>query len=420
MAKEKLTAVAVQQAQPKEKAYKLTDGGGLYLLVQVNGTKCWRYDYRYGGKRKTLAMGTYPLVTLKAARVALDDAKRTLAEGKDPAQEKQRQKQEAVSSASNQFSVIGREWWEHQKGTWTEDHASRVWTRIESDALPALGARPIDAIRPQDVIAVVRRIEARNALDVAGRVLQDIRRICRYAVQTGRLEHNPAGDLGGVLKARKTSHRASLGRDELPGFLRDLEHYDKRGRLLTKLAIQLLVLTFVRSGELRGAGWGEFDLEEGMWRIPGERMKMGTEHLVPLSTQAISVIEQIRPITGQYELVFPSERHRSKCMSDNTMRRAIFKMGYDGETEGKSKAVPHGFRATASSILNEVGFNPDAIERQLSHMERDGVRAAYTHHARYISERRLMMQWWADHLDALRAGAQIVPFPTLAPDLAVG
>lgn len=409
MAKQKLTDVAVKQAQPKEKAYKLSDGGGLYLLIQANGTKCWRYDYRYAGKRKTLAMGTYPLITLKAARAALDEAKLTLAAGNDPAQEKQKQRREAVLSESNRFSLIAQEWWEHQKGTWTDDHANRIWTRIEKDVLPTLGHRPIDEIYPQDVIAVVRRIESRDALDVAARVQQDIRRICRYAVQMGRLLHNPAGDLSGVLKARKTSHRPSLGRDELPGFLRELEGYEKRGRLLTKLAIKLLVLTFVRSGELRGATWDEFDLEGRLWRIPASRMKMGTEHLVPLSAQSVEVLEQIKPITGQYDLVFPSERRRTECMSDNTMRRAIFKMGYDGKTEGKSKAVPHGFRATASSILNESGFNPDAIERQLSHMERNGVRAAYTHHARYMEERREMMQWWADHLDAIRCGAKVVP-----------
>ena len=257
---------------------------------------------------------------------------------------------------------------------------------------------------------VLKQRDPSGALDVAARVQQDIRRICRYAVQMGRLLHNPAGDLGGVLKARKTSHRPSLGRDELPGFLRDLESYEKRGRLLTKLAIKLLVLTYVRSGELRGATWDEFDVEERLWRIPASRMKMGTEHLVPLSSQAVEVLEQIKPITGQYDLVFPSERRRTECMSDNTMRRAIFKMGYDGNTKGKSKAVPHGFRATASSILNESGFNPDAIERQLSHMERNGVRAAYTHHARYLDERRQMMQWWADYLDALRAGAKVIPF----------
>ncbi|MDQ2075771.1 tyrosine-type recombinase/integrase [Marinimicrobium sp. ABcell2] len=411
MAGQKLTDAAVKQAQPKDKAYKLPDGAGLYLLVQINGTKCWRYDYRFAGKRKTLAIGTYPLIGLKAARAALAKAKNQLAANIDPAQEKQRQRREEVIAKGTLFSAMALEWWEHQKGTWTEDHAKRIWTRIESDALPFLGHRPIAEIQPQDVIAVVRRIEHRDALDVAARVLQDIRRICRYAVQTGRLTHNPASDLSDVLKGRKTSHRASLPREQLPGFLGELEQYEGRGRLLTKLAIKLLVLTFVRSGELRGATWEEFDLQEKVWRIPASRMKMGTDHIVPLSAQAVEVIEQIKPITGQYDLVFPSEKNRHDCMSDNTMRRAIFKMGYDGNTEGKSKAVPHGFRATASSILNETGFNPDAIERQLSHMERNGVRAAYTHHARYLEERSKMMQWWADYLDTLRVGGEnVVPF----------
>ena len=233
-------------------------------------------------------------------------------------------------------------------------------------------------------------------------MLQDIRRVCRYAVQTGRLLHNPASELSDILKSRKTSHRASLPLEELPQFMKALSTYEDIGRLLTKYALQLLIFTFVRPGELRGARWDEFDFEDSMWRIPGERMKMGTDHLVPLSKQAISVIQQLRPISGQYELLFPSERDRKRPMSDNTMRRAIFKLGYDGSKPGKTKANPHGFRATASSLLNEKGFNPDAIERQLSHMERNGVRAAYTHHARYLDERREMMQWWADIVKSVK------------------
>tara|TARA_R110000822_G_scaffold60287_2_gene150162 strand:- start:19322 stop:20533 length:1212 start_codon:yes stop_codon:yes gene_type:complete len=397
-----LTDVAVRQAQSRERDYKLSDGGGLYLLVKTNGTKCWRYDYRYGGKRKTLAIGTYPVITLKAARKTLAEAKTQLVCNIDPAQEKQRQRRDTVIEQGSLFSALAEEWWEHQKGTWKEEHARRVWARLRDDALPALGNRSITEIQPQDIIAVIRKIERRDALDVASRVLQDIRRICRYAVQTGRLSNNPAIDLSGVLKGRKLKHHDSLPREELPQFLKALENYHERGRLLTKLAIKLLVLTFVRSGELRGAKWGEFDIDEKVWRIPAERMKMKTDHLVPLSDQSIAVINQVRPIAGQYELVFPSERNRHNPMSDNTMRKAVFNMGYDGKTPGKSKAVPHGFRATASSILNEEGFNPDAIERQLSHMERNGVRAAYTHHARYLEDRIKMMQWWADYLCGLK------------------
>jgi len=409
MATQQLTDTAVKQAAIKEKQYKLSDGGGLYLLIKPNGSKYWRFDYRFAGKRKTLSLGTYPLISLKAARLKLLEAKTLLSDNKDPASEKQREKRQADLDQGSLFSVLAEEWWTHQKGTWKDYHADRVWGRIRDDVLPYIGHMSITDIQPPDIISVIRKIESRDALDVASRVLQDIGRICRYAVQTGRLMHNPAADLKGILKGRKTKHRDSLPREELPGFLAALSGYENQGRLLTKLAIQLLLLTFVRSGELRGAKWEEFDLDQQLWRIPGDRMKMKTDHLVPLSDQALAVIKQIKEISGQYELVFPSERNRFEAMSDNTMRRAIFKLGYDGTTPGKSKAVPHGFRATASSILNEEGFNPDAIERQLAHQERNGVRAAYTHHARYLDDRKEMMQWWADYLDDLKTDSKVIP-----------
>lgn len=403
MAGQKLTDASAKQALIKESDYKLSDGGGLYLLVKSNGSKCWRYAYRFDGKQKALAIGIYPAVTLKSARDAMVKAKQSLSEGADPSKTKQEQKRQAVLADSSLFSLIAREWWEHQKGTWTADHANRILGRLESNAFPFIGNTLIKDITPQDVIAIARRIEARDALDVAARVLQDIRRVCRYAVQTGRLTHNPATELSDILKGRKEEHRPSLPREELPAFLRDLESYGERGRLITKLAIELLILTFVRSGELRGVRWEEFNLEEKLWRVPAHRMKMKIEHLVPLSKQAISVLEQIHQISGQYDLVFPSERKRTDCMSDGTLRLAIYRLGYDGKTAGKTHCVPHGFRATASSILNEQGFNPDAIERQLAHLERNGVRAAYTHHARYLDDRVKMMQWWADYIDAQRA-----------------
>lgn len=403
MASQKLTDASVKQALSRATDYKLSDGGGLHLLVKNNGSKCWRYAYRFDGKQKTLALGVYPTVTLKNARDALAKAKGLLAQGTDPSQDRYQQKRQASQTDTNTFATIAQEWWEHQKGTWTPDHANRIIGRLQTDAFPHIGNTPIKDISPQDVIAIARKIEARDALDVAARVLQDIRRVCRYAVQTGRLTHNPATELSDILKGRKEEHRPSLPREELPAFLRDLETYAARGRLITKLAIELLILTFVRSGELRGARWEEFNLEEKLWRIPAQRMKMKTEHLVPLSKQAIQVLEQLHPISGQYDLVFPSERKRTDCMSDSTLRLAIYRLGYDGNTAGKTHCVPHGFRATASSILNEQGFNPDAIERQLAHLERNGVRAAYTHHARYLDDRAKMMQWWADYLDAQRA-----------------
>lgn len=404
-----LSDLQIKQAKPEAKDWWLSDEKGLRLLVKSNGSKYWRLKYRFSGKQKTLALGVYPDVSLKDARQAVAQAKSALASGCDPYEQKKLKSLRAVTHQINTFEVLAKEWWIHQKGTWKKEHADRVWLRLKDNSFPILGAVPIHDISPQLVIQVVRQIEARGANDVAQRVLQDIGRVSRFAVQTGRSQVNPASELTGILKARKTEHRASLPREELPEFLRLLRGYDATGRTLTKLAIELLVLTFLRPGELRGARWSEFDFEQSLWRIPGERMKMGTEHLVPLSWQALSIIERLKPISGQYDLVFPSERHRDQSMSDNTMRRAIFKLGYDGNTQGKSKATPHGFRATASSILNETGFNPDAIERQLSHMERNGVRAAYTHHARYLEERAEMMQWWADYLDDLRERGKVVP-----------
>ncbi|WP_460236816.1 tyrosine-type recombinase/integrase [Aurantivibrio plasticivorans] len=404
-----LTDIQIRQAKPGDKDIWLSDSKGLRLLLKTNGARYWRLKYRFAGKQKTLALGVYPETSLKDARDQVDQIRRLLREGKDPALEKKNKKRQTLLDSANTFEVIATEWWDQQKEAWTANHAQRVWKRLKDNSFSQLGHLVITDIQPQDVIAVVRAIEKRGAIDVSQRVLQAIRSVCRYAIQTGRLTHNPAAELQGILKGKKTLHRASLPRSELPDFLRALDSYQERGRLLTQLAIKLLLLTFVRPGELRAAKWDEFDLEAGVWRIPGIRMKMGTDHIVPLSSQSLAVLSELHAITGKYELVFPSERNRRECMSDNTMRRAIFKLGYDGNTEGKSKAVPHGFRATASSILNETGFNPDAIERQLSHIERNGVRAAYTHHARYLDERTKMMQWWANYLDNLRASQKVVP-----------
>jgi integrase len=404
-----LSDIQIKQAKPEAKDSWLSDEKGLRLLIKPNGSKYWRLKYRFDNKQKTLALGVYPDVSLKAARAAVVEAKQQIAGGIDPSQQKQVDKLTKGQDIANSFASMAKEWWEHQQGRWTPDHAHRVWTRLQDNVFAFIGDKPINDIPPQLIIQVIRRIEDRGALDVASRVLQAIKSVCRYAVQTGKAASNPASELAGILKGYKSEHRASLPRSELPEFLRLLANYHHQGRLLTRLAIELLVLTFLRQGELRGARWSEFDIDAKLWRIPAERMKMKSEHLVPLSKQSLAVIEQLRPLTGHYELLFPSERNPLEPMSDNTMRRAIFKLGYDGNTEGKSKANPHGFRATASSILNETGFNPDAIERQLSHMERNGVRAAYTHHARYMDERTTMMQWWADYLDELKEGCKVIP-----------
>ena len=400
-----LTNTQIRAAKPRTRDHRLADGQGMYLLVKQNGNKYWRLDYRFRGKRNTLALGVYPEISLQEARERRREARIHLQNDRDPSEVR---KEEKRVKQMNLFKDVACLWWEHNKESWSSGHVLRVRKRLENNIFQDLGHLPIDEITPQKVIATVRRVEARGAFDVASRVNQTIRAVCRFAVQQGIATSNPASELTDIVKRRKVQHRASLPREELPQFLKALETYNDRGRVLTQYAIKLLLLTFVRSRELRGARWEEFNFEDKIWRISAARMKMGNEHLVPLSTQANEVLELLRDMTGHYELVFPSERNRNREMSDNTMRRAIFKLGYDGHHAGKSKAVPHGFRATASSILNETGFNPDAIERQLAHVERSGVRAAYTHHARYLEERREMMQWWADYLDEMRVSGRVV------------
>jgi integrase len=404
-----LTDIQAKQAQPQNKDTWLSDEKGLRLLVKPNGSKYWRLKYRFQGKQKTLAIGVYPEVSLKEARLIVIDARQLLKNNVDPSTHKKEQKKVANIDEQLLFRKVAFNWWTKQKGKWVERHANRVWTRLNDNAISLIGDRPINEVTPQEIITIARRIEERGALDVGQRVLQDINRVCRFAIQSGLMLNNPASELHGVLQKRKPEHRASLPRAELGAFLKDLDGYTGQGRLLTKLAIDLLILTYVRPGELIGARWDEFDLTEKLWRIPASRMKMKSDHIVPLSDQSIQTISLISPISGRFDFLFPSERSRNKPMSDNTMRMAIFRLGYDGNTKGKSKVNPHGFRATASSILNETGFNPDAIERQLSHMERNGVRAAYTHHARYMDERREMMQWWGDYLSSLLSEALVTP-----------
>ena len=394
-----LTALQIKEIKPLKKDQKLSDGEGMYFLVKANGSKYWRLDYRFGGKRKTLAIGVYPQVSLKEAREKRFEAKKLLSDGVDPNEQKKARKRNEEAPT---FEEIALRWWQHEQGQWTDGHAKRVIKRLTDNSFYALGNLRADKVTPLQVIDVIKKIEGRGALDVANRVKQAIKATYRYAIQHGVVTTNPAGDLDGIVKSRKVEHRPSLPKNELPKFLTELEGYADRGSIFTQTAIKLLLLTMVRSSELREATWGEFECADCLWRIPANRMKMKTEHLVPLSTQSIQLLNQLKLVSGKKGLLFPSVVNRRKPMSDNTMRQAIFRLGYDGNTPGKSKAVPHGFRATASSILNEQGFNPDAIERQLAHMERNSVRAAYTHHARYLEERAQMMQWWADYLDEKR------------------
>ncbi len=391
----KLTAIAVRQAKPRDRDWKLSDGHGLYLLVKTNGAKYWRMKYRLGGKEKLLSIGVYPDYSLEEARQIAGDARRALKkDNRDPSAEKQAEKLNRIKVSENSFQIIAREWAENNK-QWSDSHYHRVVTSLEKDAFPSIGTRPISEITPPELLAVIRKVESRDALDVASRILQRCGSVFRYAIQTGRAISNPATELKGALKTRKVQHVASVPRKELPGLIQAIENYD--GSPITTNALRLLMYTFVRPGELRGAMWKEFNIADAEWRIPAERMKMDTEHIVPLSRQVLEVLNNMDSISGDNELVFHGERSRKNPMSENTMTYALYRMGY------KRRATPHGFRATASSILNEEGFNPDAIERQLSHTERNSVRSAYTHHARYLDERRTMMQWWADYLDSLNS-----------------
>lgn len=334
------------------------------------------------------------------AREARDQAKRQLKVHRDPMNARKEEKRAAQISSASTFESIAREWVDQQSNRWTPDHVNRVLDSLTDNIFPDVGFRPINEITPPELITVLRKIESRGALETAQRILQRCHAVFRYAVSTGRCERNPAADLRGTLKAPKRKNYAALSAAELPEYLKKLDTYD--GHLQTKLALKLLALTFVRSGELRGAEWGEFDFERAEWRIAAQRTKMREEHIVPLSRQALDVLRQLQALSGRGRLVFPAQTNINRPMSENTMLYALYRMGYH------SRATGHGFRATASTILNEQGWKPDAIERQLAHAERSRVRAAY-HRSEYLDERRKMMQVWADYLGALASGAKVTP-----------
>lgn len=389
-----LSDAKVRSASARAKPYKLADGDGLFLLVMPSGSKYWRMKYFFGGKEKLLALGVYPEVGLADARERRMDARKQLAAGKDPAQAKKEAKQAAVLKSTNSFEVVAREWLEQRAHEWTPSHTRAKRWQLETYILPTLGTRPVAEITAAEVLEVLRKIEAKGILDTARRMMQATGQVFMYAIATGRAERNPVPDLRGALKAPVVKHHSFLSEAELPGYLRKLEGYD--GTQQTKLALRLLLLTFVRTNELRAAQWAEVDWGKAEWRIPAERMKMKELHIVPLAVQSIAVLRELEKVSGDRQYVFPNEHNPSTFMSENTMLYALYRMGYH------SRATGHGFRSTASTILNENGFRPDVIERQLAHSERNHVRAAYNH-AQYLPERRKMMQWWADHLDRLAA-----------------
>lgn len=402
-----LTDKECRNAKPKDKPYRLADEKALYLEVMPNGSRYWRMKYRHAGKEKRLAVGVYPEVSLTAARKQRDEARALLAAGMDPGETRKTEKRARLLAAENSFEAVAREWYGKQVHTWVNTHAKDVLRRLEVNIFPALGHRPIIEIDAPELLDAVRKIEARGAHDLAHRVLAVCGQVFRYGIATGRCRRNLSADLRGALTPHKKKHQAAVRPEELPDLLRKVDAYDKEtGDTLTRLALQLMAVTFVRTGELIGARWEEFDQAAGLWIIPAVRMKMKTEHVVPLSRQALAVLAEVKPLAGHSPYLFPG-RNRDRPISNNTMLFALYRMGYKGKMTG------HGFRAVASTILNESGFRPDVIERQLAHCERNEVRGAYNR-AEYLPERRQLMQWWAAYLDGVKAGAEVLPFKRAA------
>ena len=395
-----LTAKDCEYAKSKDKPYKVFDGKGLYLLVNSTG-KYWRLDYRFGGKRNTLALGVYPGVSVAAAREKREAARKLLADGIDPSLHRQLQKGRDSIAAANSFEAVALEWLAKFGPTWSEGHGDKIKRRLERDVFPWIGARPVGAITAPELLTVLRRIEGRGAVETAHRAHQNCGQVFRYAVATGRAERDPSADLRGALPPVKQTHHASITDPKAIGeLLRALQSY--KGSFVTQCALRLAPLTFVRPGELRHAEWGEFDFDAAEWRIPAGKMKAGALHIVPLSQQAVAILRELHPLTGGDGYLFPSVRTTKRPMSDNTILGALRRLGYTGD-----QMTGHGFRSMASTLLNEQGWHKDAIERQLAHGERNKVRAAYNY-AEHLPVRRQMMQAWADYLDVLRDQRSVI------------
>jgi len=401
-----LTDIKVRTAKPKEKQYKLTDGNGMHLLVHPNGSKYWRLQYRFGGKQKMLALGVYPDVSLADARARRDDARKLLANNIDPGDKKKSDRIEQEEART--FEQLAVEWHATNK-KWSEEHSRRVLKSLEDNLFPAIGKRNIADLKTRDLLAPIKAVELSGRLEVASRLQQRTTAIMRYAVQSGLLDYNPAQEMVGAVASSNRQHRPALQLKRIPELLRRIDSYT--GRPLTRLAVELTLLVFIRSSELRFARWSEIDFETSMWTIPAEReaiegvkhsqrgSKMRTPHLVPLSHQALAILKDVYKLSGDRDFVFIGDHDHRKPMSENTVNKALRVMGYDTKVD----VCGHGFRTMACSSLIESGlWSRDAVERQMSHMERNSVRAAYIHKAEHLDERRLMLQWWADFLDVNR------------------
>jgi integrase len=403
----KLTALQIRN---QKEPCRLADGQGLFFEITPTGIKRWLYRYKISGKGGKCILGRYPNLSLEQARSAHRDARELVRQGINPALARRREKQAVIESIRAEkakqltaFSCVALEWVEMQRGRWSRDHANAVLATLKADAFPLLGDIPIDTITPQDVLRVIRRIEDRGSLEIARKVLQRVSAVCRYAVQTGMALYNPAAEMQGVLKTRQVENMPALFNKDLGQLLRDISA-SQRMHISTKLALQFTALTAARSGEVRHATWAEIDLEAGLWEISAERMKMRRAHIVPLSKQAVAVLNRTAALFGRDGLLFPSARDQHKPMSDNAMSKALRDMGYQGQ------ATPHGFRSSFSSSAYESGrFPSEVIERALAHVEQNKIKGAYNR-AEYLGQRRELLQWWGDLLQRLEHGAEIIPF----------
>ena len=386
-----LTDTEIRKTKPAAKPLKLSDGKGLYLLINPTGSKSWRWKYRVSGKEKLMTLGAYPELSLAQARMRHEDERRLLLTGTDPMAQRKADKQTRQLAADNSFATVAALWWQSWKTARSERHAEYVLRRLNDDVFPVIGARPVAQIEAPELVRMVKAIESRGALDIAKRALQTTGQVFRYAIAHGLATRNPAADIkpGDVLASRKRENYARLDAKELPELLRRMDAY--QGTPTTRLAMKLMSMTFVRTSELIGARWEEFDLKAGRWNIPAGRMKMKTPHVVPLSAQAIELLRTLALLTGGRELLFPGERDHEKCMSNNTILKALERMGY------KYRMTGHGFRGVASTLLHEMGFDHAHIEIQLAHQERNAVSASYNH-ATYLPQRSNMMQSWSDYL----------------------
>ena len=400
---DKLTATAIRNAKPADKLVRLFDGGGLYLEITATGRRYWRLKYRHAGKEKRLALGVYPEVSLAEARQRREEARRALRDGRDPSAERKADKVRAVLSNETTFEGIAGQWLASQKKSMAAITYDKAVRTLEANVYPWLGARPIGEIDAPEVLAILKRIESRGAHETAHRVKARIGQVFRYAIAHGTATRDPSADLRGALApVVSKSHAAVTDPAQVGDLLRALDGY--AGQLATRCALRLAPLVFARPGELRHMEWGELDMAAAEWRIPANKMKMREAHLVPLSLQALAILRELEPLTGGGRYVFPGIRTATEPMSENTVNAALRRMGFDKDT-----MTGHGFRAMASTRLNEMGWAPDVIERQLAHAERNKVRAAYNR-AQYMAERRKMMQAWADYLDGLRAGGTVLAF----------